>query len=161
MYHGTTPFGALQIIRNGFMPTIGAGADHLESWYGHQVACPYFAYEYETALQSYPDAYVGDTDRYWRHEAPNRACQSRHGQAGGYLLDYTGTCPVRIVFVVEVVDTEYVQRGINSCLEGNRAVVDYSRGQHADIWNHIYECIDSVPPDQHSLQVVWTKSHAE
>ena len=58
MFHGTTPFGALHILRNGFAPTSGAGAEHLEQWYGHHVACPYFAYHYETALQSYPDPYV-------------------------------------------------------------------------------------------------------
>ena len=85
-YHAMSVSDLPSLLENGFMPTLGAGADALQHHFGVTVPGTYMAYDFATAM-TYP---MANTTR------PNIGGH-RPGVQGGTSLAYNGTYPLRAV----------------------------------------------------------------
>ena len=91
LFHGTSPHSVPDILRNGFMPSSGTGADVLSLLYGAPICGCYFTEKPGTAL-TYP--YMAKTDG--KHYRQGQVKQG--AVAGGFLMTNSGTLPIRVMF---------------------------------------------------------------
>ena len=110
VFHGTSPHSVPDILRNGFMPSAGAGAETLSTLWGAPICGCYFSEKPGTAL-TYP--YMAKTDG--KHYRPG---QDKQGPvAGGFLMTNSGTLPIRVMFRCMVPKRFFLwRRGHDQCM---------------------------------------------